>query len=103
MKIKQINNGFVYTNDWEEKYAFKTLTDLAVHVEGPAYAAEPSPSLSRSMTYAPFKGILNLRDIRQLALDGKKIEAIKEMRSLLNHAIGLKEAKEMIEVLVLDQ
>jgi hypothetical protein len=91
MELKQAVNGFIYTNNYGDVYIYSTLTELAAAVEG-------SPQ-GNFIVYAPGKSIVNLRQVRGLALNGEKISAIKELRNTFTPPLGLKETKEIVEVL----
>jgi ribosomal protein L7/L12 len=91
MELKQAINGFIYTNDHGDVYIYSTLTELAAAVEG--------RSPGNYTAYAPGKSIVNLREVRGLALNREKISAIKELRNTFTPTLGLKEAKEVVEVL----
>ena len=95
-EIKVAQNGFVLEDDRGNVHVAKSLAEAA------QIAGETSPQ-SPSCTYAPGYHAGFFRKARTHALQGQKIEAIKVLRDMFSHRIGLKEAKEMVEVLILDQ
>lgn len=95
-EIKVAQNGFVLENDRGEVHIAKSLMEAA-------QIAGETPPQTPSSTYAQGYHAGFFRKARILALQGQKIEAIKVLRDMFSHRLGLKEAKEMVEVLILDQ
>lgn len=94
MKIEQAQNGFVVTTDGGDLFIYRTLQEMADAIEGRAYAPAP---VSTPTVYAPGKNAQDLYTVRRLAKEGRKIDAIKELRNVFEPRLGLKEAKELIE------
>ena len=92
MKITQAENGFVVTKSNGDLYIYKSLHDMATDLEGPV-------SLTGTI-YAPGCNARNLEIVQHAAREGRKIDAIKELRNCFAPRLGLKEAKELIEQLV---
>lgn len=99
MKITQAENGFVVTKSNGDLYIYKSLHDMATDLEGPVYAPAPLPVSLTSTIYAPNCNARNLEIVRHAAIEGRKIDAIKELRNCFVPRLGLKEAKELIEQL----
>jgi ribosomal protein L7/L12 len=100
MKITQAENGFVVTKSNGDLYIYKTLHDMATDIEGPVYAPAPLPVSLVGTVYAPGCNIHELEIVRRAAREGRKIDAIKELRNCFAPRLGLKEAKEIVEQLI---
>ena len=95
MKVTNITiaqNGFVLETNHNTVYIAKTLLEAA-QISGEAVP------LGNTVVYAPGYGATNLQDARRFALAGQKIEAIKTLRDTFTQRLGLREAKDIIEVL----
>lgn len=103
MKITQAENGFVVTKDNGDLFVYKTLREAADDLEGRVenFWPTPAPATIVNAVYAPGYYVRNLEIVRRAAMEGRKIDAIKELRSCFVPKLGLKEAKEIIEQLVL--
>lgn len=93
-EIKVAQNGFVLEDDSGNLHVAKTLTEAA-------QLAGEFPMNPGAGSYAPGANARNLLDSRREALAGNKINAIKILRDSFTPRLGLREAKEIVEVLVL--
>jgi len=99
MRIEEITvaqNGFVLVDDHGKAYITKTLTEAAQLVG-------ELPSMQVGVVYAPGYNADRLRDARREAQIGNRIAAIKILRDAFSQRLGLKEAKELVEVLICNQ
>lgn len=93
--IRVAQNGFVLEDACGNLHVARTLTEAAqIAGEFP-----PNPSAGG---YAPGSNADNLREARREAQAGKKINAIKIIRDCFVPRLGLKEAKEIVEILITD-
>jgi len=92
--IRMVSNGFILTDDFDSEHISKTL------VEAAQLAGEflPPEGASR-VVYHPYRRADNLATVRELAREGRKSEAIKELCDCFSPRLGLKEAKDLIEQL----
>lgn len=90
--IKIAMNGFILEDVYGNLHIAQTLLEAA------RMAGEAVPG-SGYTNYNPGRGPSDLRQVRSLALEGQKISAIKILRDAFNPRLGLKEAKELVEVL----
>lgn len=95
-EIKVAQNGFVLEDDRGNLHVAKTLTEAA-------QLAGEFPPLSNGVVYAPGYNADRLRDARREAQIGNRIAAIKILRDAFSQRLGLKEAKELVEVLICNQ
>lgn len=96
MKLESIRvaqNGFVLEDGYGNLHVAKTLLELA------QIAGEAAGPNSGFTNYTPGYGLNDLTQVRSLALDNQKINAIKILRDTFTPRLGLKEAKELMEVL----
>lgn len=91
--IRSVTNGYVLTNGYGDEYIAKSLLDAAT------VTGEYVPTNDR-VEYAPRKDKETLRRIANMACEGRKIDAIKELRECYTGRLGLKEAKELVELFV---
>lgn len=92
VNIRVAQNGYVLEDSQGTVWVARTLVEAAqINGEMPQ-----NPSM---VTYTNGKGAHTLENIRALAHDGQRIEAIKELRDLFSARMGLREAKELIEIL----
>lgn len=103
MKIEQAENGFVVTKSNGDLYIYKTLREMADDIEGRTYTPVPAPEpvINKGTVYAADKNANHLSQVKRLAERGYKIDAIKELRSIYSPKLGLKEAKELVESMVI--
>ena len=101
MKITQAENGFVVTKENGDLFVYKTLREAADDLEGRVAISRREAATIANAVYAPGYYVRNLEIVRRAAMEGRKIDAIKELRSCFVPKLGLKEAKEIIEQLVL--
>jgi hypothetical protein len=89
--VEGVSNGYIATNDWYEKTIHTSLTDLANHYEGD-HKTDP-------MHLEP--NMFDFVHALVAARDGRKIDAIKLVRTMFGPAfrISLKGAKEMVEAI----
>lgn len=92
IEIRTVSNGYILEDAYGNTLVARSLMEAA-QINGEA------PVISNTVHYYTGKGAHTLENIRNLSRDGQKIEAIKELRDLFSHRLGLKEAKEMIEIL----
>lgn len=92
--IRVAQNGFVLEDDRGYMHVAKTLTEAA------QIAGEFPPNLATAV-YAPGLSAHNLLDARREALAGNKINAIKIVRDCFTSKLGLREAKDIVEILIL--
>ena len=89
--IRVVNNGLVIGKDNGDEYIAKSLTEAAQIVG-------EQPVGPVATTYAPEYSLGDLHMVRDFVREGKKIEAIKKLRDTFNPRLGLREAKELVEV-----
>ncbi len=90
--IRAVSNGFIIVDDRLSEYVAKTL------IEAAQIAGEIVPD-SQGTRYALGMTPGDLSVARACFRDGKKIEAIKILRDCFVPRLGLREAKDMIEIL----
>ena len=90
--IKAANNGFILEDVYGHLYVAKTLFEAA------QIAGESVPSTASSV-YAPGFDSNDLNNVKHYMREGKKIEAIKLLRDIFTTRLGLREAKDIVEVL----
>lgn len=91
--IRSVTNGYVLTNGYGDEYIAKSLLDAAT------VTGEYIPN-SSSMAYATGKSKDTLREVVRLASAGEKISAIKLLRDCYSSTLGLREAKELVELFI---
>lgn len=95
MRLEKINiamNGFVLEDDYGNMHIAKTLLEAA------QVAGESVPPTASSV-YAPGFDSNDLNNVKHYMREGKKIEAIKLLRDTFTHKLGLREAKDLVEIL----
>lgn len=90
--IKSVSNGFVLEDVYGNVYIAKTLMEAA------KLAGEAVPD-SGYIRYAQGFDSNDLNNVKHHWREDRKIDAIKLMRQCFVPALGLKEAKELLEVL----
>ena len=90
--IKAANNGFILEDVYGHLYVAKTLLEAA------QIAGESVPPTTSSV-YAPGFDSNDLNNVKHYTREGKKIEAIKLLRDMFTTRLGLREAKDIVEVL----
>jgi uncharacterized protein YdbL (DUF1318 family) len=90
--IKAAKNGFILEDCYGNLHIAKTLVEAAKIV------GEIVPD-SNSSNYVAGCNERSLRDVRTLAVEGRKIEAIKILRNCFTARLGLREAKDIVEQL----
>ena len=98
MLIKKAKNGFVVYESAGDMSIYPSLHDMADAIEGPAGGVQSGLHYGNTV-YAPDATALNLTRLRGWAAVGRKIDAIKELRNTFEPKLGLKEAKDIIEIL----
>lgn len=97
MRIEAIivaNNGFIVEDNSGNFHIAKTLLEVAQIV------GEIVPAAGYT-NYVSGYSDNDLRQVRNLAREGRKIEAIKTLRDCFTPRLGLREAKELVEQLCL--
>lgn len=97
MKLEQVQNGFLVTKANGDLFVYKTLREAVDDIEGRDFVPV---NMVNGTRYALGCNVENLIACRRAALAGRKIEAIKELRSCFVPKLGLKEAKELIESMI---
>ena len=95
MRLEKINvamNGFVLEDDYGNMHIAKTLLEAA------QIAGESVPPTTSS-AYAPGFDSNDLNNVKHYMREGKKIEAIKLLRDIFTTRLGLREAKDIVEIL----
>lgn len=95
MKIEKINvamNGFVLEDDYGNMHIAKTLLEAA-QVAGETVPPEGVTG------YDVGRDAGDLIKAKERALEGYKIDAIKHLRNTFTPRLGLREAKELLEIL----
>ena len=95
MRLEKINvamNGFVLEDDYGNMHIAKTLLEAA------QIAGESVPPTTSSI-YAPGVDSNDLNNVKHYMREGKKIEAIKLLRDMFTTRLGLREAKDIVEIL----
>lgn len=90
--IKAANNGFILEDVYGHLYVAKTLLEAA------QIAGESVPPTTSS-AYAPGFDSNDLNNVKHYMREGKKIEAIKLLRDIFTTRLGLREAKDIVEIL----
>jgi ribosomal protein L7/L12 len=91
-EIKVAQNGFVLEDDRGNLHVAKTLLELA------QVAGELVPSNSSAVYVKGFDSN-DLNNVKHYMREGKKIEAIKLLRDMFTARLGLREAKDIVEIL----
>ena len=89
-KIQVASNGFVLTDSRGNIFVAKTLAEAAT------IAGETVPS-NGATTYTSGYNQTDLIHVRELAIAGRKVDAIKLLRDCFSPRLGLREAKEIVE------
>lgn len=95
MNVKNIRvaqNGFVLEDTFGNLHVAKTLLEVA------QLAGESVPSTTSSV-YAPGFDSNDLNAVKHYMRDGRKIDAIKLLRDMFSTRLGLREAKDIVEIL----
>lgn len=95
MRLEKINvamNGFVLEDEYGNTHIAKTLLEAA------QIAGESVPPTASSI-YAPGFDSNDLNNVKHYMREGKKIEAIKLLRDMFTTRLGLREAKDIVEIL----
>jgi ribosomal protein L7/L12 len=96
IKITEAKNGFIIEIAGEI-YILQSLSDLwSIEVERYTVREIGTTELN---VYGNNYGPANLLSVRSLVCSGKKIEAIKLLRNIYTFRLGLKEAKELVELI----
>mgnify|MGYP000951875139 CR=1 FL=1 len=95
--IRAVTNGFIVQTSNGEEYVTKTLTEAAVLAGEPLIFTDGTHA-SR-VVYSEGYSYKDLRNVKELAMLGNKIGAIKEIRKCFAGGLGLMEAKNIIEEL----
>lgn len=90
--VRAVSNGFVLVDDRLNEYVAKTLIEAA-QIAGEIVPADSGSHYALGMTPG------DLSVAKACARDGKKIEAIKILRNCFVPRLGLREAKDLIEIL----
>ena len=94
MKLERIevaNNGFVLETLYGDTYIAKTLLEAA------EIAGEPVRAPART-EYTEGFTVGDLIAVKERMREGKKIDAIKILRNCFTPRLGLREAKDIVEV-----
>lgn len=97
MKVESIRvaqNGFVLEDAYGNIHIAKTLLEAAQIVG----EAVPS-STSTTATYAQGFDSNDLNNVKHYMREGHKIEAIKLLRNMFTARLGLRESKDLVEIL----
>lgn len=95
MNVKNIRvaqNGFVLEDTFGNLLIAKTLLEAA------QLAGESVQSTTYSV-YAPGFDSNDLNNVKHYMRDGRKIDAIKLLRDMFSTRLGLREAKDIVEIL----
>lgn len=90
--IRVAQNGFVLEDNFGNLHIAKTLYELA------QIAGENVPD-SNVANYATGFDSNDLNNVKNLAREGRKIDAIKLLRDCFVPRLGLREAKELVETM----
>lgn len=91
--IRSVTNGYVLTNGYGDEYIAKSLLDAAT------VTGEYVPT-NTSVMYGVGRSKDTLREVVRLASAGEKISAIKLLRDCYSSTLGLREAKELVELFI---
>lgn len=91
-RIRIAQNGFVLEDIYGNMHIAKTLLEAA------QIAGESVPPTTSSI-YAPGFDSNDLNNVKHYMREGKKIEAIKLLRDIFTTRLGLREAKDIVEIL----
>jgi ribosomal protein L7/L12 len=89
--IRSVTNGFIVEHGGYE-FVAKSLTEAA------AICGEGGQVPGHTV-YAPNHNEQTLYEVRASVRNGRKIEAIKKLRECFVPRLGLREAKELVEIL----
>lgn len=95
MKLESIRiaqNGFVIEDAYGNLHIAKTLLEAA-QIVGEAVGSNDTA------TYSLNHDCNDLNNVKHYARQGQKIEAIKILRNCFTARLGLKEAKDIVEIL----
>lgn len=95
MRLEKINvamNGFVLEDDYGNLHIAKTLLEAA------QIAGEAVQPTTHSV-YAPGFDSNDLNKVTHYMREGKRIDAIKLLRDMFTARLGLREAKDIAEIL----
>lgn len=95
MKLENIRiaqNGFVIEDAYGNLHIAKTLLEAAQIV------GEAVPS-STTATYARGFDSNDINNVKHYMREGRKIEAIKLLRDMFTARLGLRESKDLVEIL----
>ena len=90
--IRMAQNGFVIEDSYGNLYVAKTLFEAA------GLVGEIVPT-STTSTYAPGFDSNDLNNVKHYMREGRKIEAIKLLRDMFTARLGLRESKDLVEIL----
>lgn len=90
--IRVAQNGFVLEDTFGNLHIAKTLLEAA------QLAGESVPSTTTSV-YAPGFDSNDLNNVKHYMRDGRKIDAIKLLRDMFTARLGLREARDIVEIL----
>jgi hypothetical protein len=99
--FKPVDNGYIVMENGKPIRVAKSLSEAAEHYGAP----RPATIFDKYVNYgSDVNGAFELSGIRDHAKNGQKIDAIKRLRNLFgNHVLGLREAKDIVEILILGQ
>ena len=95
-KTADLIQWFYDEPSFDEEMTIEIVRTLYAKSEFVNHGSKP---VSDNIWYANGKGAGDLMVIRSMMKGGQKIHAIKHMRGLFNRTMGLKEAKELLEIL----
>jgi len=97
IKITEAKNGFILEIAGET-YILQSLSDL-LSINFDSYMAHECGTTAKSV-YGKHYNVTSLLEVRSLAFSGNKIAAIRLLRDVYTFRLGLKEAKELVELIV---
>jgi ribosomal protein L7/L12 len=92
MEIRSAQNGFILVINGREHIATSLMQAAKLAGE---YIVDPG-----RVEYNKSSNTNSVFEVRDLAHNGNKIGAIKALRGLYTHTIGLREAKDLVEAML---
>lgn len=98
--IETVENGYIFTqgDTWgnNRRFVATTLTELAKVAEPDTF---PRDASNTAISYKADYGKSSVEAARWEVRNGNKITAIKILRECYNYRLGLREAKDLVEVM----
>ena len=96
IKITKAKNGLILEIAGET-YVLRSLSDL-LSINFDSYMAHECGTTAKSV-YGEHRNANSLLEVRGLVVSGNKMDAIRLLRDVYTVRLGLKEAKELVELI----